>query len=116
MHGPLQPSLFDEPDPERARRAREEGIGAADANADRLWRTEAREALRWCADHHETFTADEVWQRLAAVGHALQHEPSALGPVFMWAAKEGLIRKTGMVRPTVFARRHRDLTLWRSMR
>jgi len=94
--------------------AREVAIARADANAAPDWKRAAREALAWCASHHETFTADEVLARLAAVGAPSTHEPSALGPVFLAASRSGAIVKTGELRPTRLARRHRDLTVWRA--
>lgn len=108
-----QPSLFDQPDEAGAAVARDAGIGTADLNADRAWRTSATEAIRWCAANYpEGFTADEVLMRLASIGAPLTHNLSALGPRFLAAARAKVIVKTGETRPSRFARRHRDLTVW----
>ena len=110
-----QPSLFDQPDDVGAARARDAGIGTADVNADRAWKNSATEAIRWCATNYpEGFTADEVLMRLAAVGAPLTHNLSALGPRFLQLARAGEIVKTGWNRPSRFAHRHRDLTVWQS--
>ena len=95
-------------------RAKADGIARAEIHADVRWKSDARAALRWCCERYPEFTADEVWQRLGEAGAATTHEPAALGPIFLWASRQGIIVKTGYVRPTRFARRHRDLTVWRS--
>jgi len=105
-----QPTLFTDD----AEMARADAIARADMHADLVWKHQARAAVQWCADNLADFTADDVWWRLETVEAATTHEPSALGPVFMWAAKQRLIRKTGTVRPSRLARRHRDLTVWMS--
>lgn len=115
-NGPLQPSLFDdEPDPERARRARDEGIGQADHHADPTWKTRAREAIRHCAvAFPDGFTADNVLAYMATNGVNTVNMP-ALGPVFLAAARDGLIEKTGEYWPSTIPRRHRDLVVWRGV-
>lgn len=92
--------------------ARQVAIARADHNAAPDWKRAAREAVAWCASHHETFTADDVLARLAAVQAPTTHEPSALGPVMLAASRAGTIVKTGELRPSRLARRHRDLTVW----
>lgn len=92
--------------------ARDIAIARADEHAAPDWKTAARAAVRWCASHHATFTTDEVLARLDATGAPRTHNPSALGPVMLRAARDGLIAKTGDMRPSRLARRHRDLTVW----
>lgn len=99
-----------------AQAARDDGIARAGAHAPAQWREAAQGALAWCSAHHETFTADEVLARLGDVGAPAAHNLSALGPVFLAAARAGDIRKTGTLRPSRLARRHRDLTVWESTR
>jgi hypothetical protein len=94
--------------------ARDIAIARADANAAPDWRAAAESAVVWCAFHHETFTTDDVLLRLAAVDAPLTHNLSALGPVMQAAARAGLIAKTGVLRPSRLAQRHRDLTVWRT--
>lgn len=103
-----QPALFDDD----AGRAKADAVYRADLHADIRWKIAAQEAVRWCADNYPEFTADQVWKRLAATSNATTHEPSALGPIFLWASRQKIIRKTGYVRLSEFTRRHRDLTVW----
>lgn len=98
-----------------AKAAKMAGIAAADAGADGEWKAEALLAVKWCAQTYTVFTADEVWARLDAVGTATTHEPAALGPVFLEAARKQWISNTRETRPTVYTRRHRDLTVWESL-
>lgn len=107
-----QPSLFD-----AVRAARDDGIRRADEHANPEWRDFAESALDWCAHNLATFTADDVWKRLAAMGAppVATHNPSALGPVFMRAARRGRIVKTGRYPLTVNPTRHRNLTEWQAV-
>lgn len=96
--------------------ARQAGIEKADDGASDEWKANAYEAIEWCAAHHGEFTADEVWARLEAVLAPGTHEPAAIGPVFLRAQRAGVIENTHTLRPTVNARRHRDLTVWRAIK
>lgn len=98
--------------PTEADAGRAEAIERVDAHADVDWKAAAADAVRWCALHHETFTADEVLERLAALGAPGTHNLAALGPVFQRAARAGLITKTGTQRLSRLRQRHRDLTVW----
>jgi len=61
----------------------------------------------------EDFTSDDVLQAMEAAGVPMAGvNLAALGPVFQAASRAGEIRKTGTLRPSRFARRHRDLTVW----
>lgn len=107
-----QPTLFDEPDPGAAARAKAEGIAQADAGAPDAFRKGALECIVWLAALGEPFTADDVWMMLERTGGPLPPTPAALGPVFLRAARLGYVTKTGRMVSTVFKRRHRDLTEW----
>lgn len=109
-----QPSLWDQPDPEAAAVARAEGIALADEMADGAWKLLARAVIRQCATLMVDFTADDVVVALDQQGAPRTHNLAALGPVFLAAARAGEIRKTGALRPSRIARRHRDLTVWAS--
>lgn len=102
------PSLFDDP-----REARDDAIARADDHANPEWRERAYQAVRKVARMRLDFTADEVWDELADVSETT-HNPSALGPVFLRAAKAGVIVKTGELRLSKHTQRHRDLTVWRA--
>lgn len=92
-----------------ARAARDEAIERVDDNADAEWKEDAYSVVMRLAKVGKPFTADEVWEVLGLGG---THEPAALGPVFLRAAKASAIVKTGRLVPTRFARRHRELTEW----
>lgn len=100
------------PTPEQAR---ERGIRKADDHASIRWREAAAKAVRLCADLLPDFTADSVWEVLEKGGADVietERNPSALGPVILAFARDQYIQKTGELRPSKFARRHRELTVW----
>lgn len=93
--------------------AKEVGIRQADENADEGWKEAAYSAVLVFSETLSTFTADDVWDAIERdFPNASTHEPAALGPVFLRAARAGLIQKTGQLRMTRNSRRHRDLTVW----
>lgn len=103
-------SLFEPFAPELppAQAAREEAIQRVEENAPPSWNREADATIRAVAARGEPFTADDLWE----AGLEKPPTPAALGPVFLRAAKAGLIRKTGRLIPTRDPVRHRDLTEW----
>jgi hypothetical protein len=123
----VQRSLFDPPPPaqasgaaavaafdapEKVEVARQRGMDRSEQNACPEWKEQAVIALSRVATLGAPFTADHVWLVLEQDGVAMPHTPAALGPIFLRAAKQGLIAKTGRLVRTKFARRHRDLTEW----
>lgn len=106
---------FDDGGFDAVRRARDDGIRRADDHANDEWRACAENALSWCIASLPAFTADHVWARMRQMGAPpiATHNPSALGPVFMRAARDGRIEKTGRYPLTVNPTRHRNLTEWR---
>ena len=96
-----------------AEQTRQDAIKAAHEHANAAWKETAYAAILTCARRFAVFTADCVWEELKGATPAT-HNPSALGPLFLIAARKGLIRKTGQVVPTTLPRRHRDLTEWAS--
>lgn len=109
MTDTLSRSLFDPPD--EVEEARADGIERADEHADPEWRVSAMQGIALLARTGEPFTADDVLAYLDSVAQDT-HNLSALGPVFLRAARAGLIRKTGRQVRTKLARRHRDITEW----
>lgn len=97
---------------EEALTGRDVAMARADANAAPNWKAAATEAVRWCTDSLALFTTDDVLVRLAAVGAPPTHTLTALGPIMQAAARKGAIVKTGDLRPSRLAQRHRDLTVW----
>lgn len=96
-----------------AEEARLAAIQRAHDHANAVWKETAYAALLTCARRYAVFTADSVWAELKGSTPAT-HNPSALGPLFLIAARKGLIRKTGRLVPTTLTQRHRDLTEWAS--
>lgn len=96
--------------------ATKDAIRRADEHADRRWRAVALRAIRHTAHTQPEFTADQIWQYLTLnAPDVTTHEPSALGPVFLRAAKLGWITNTGRtIERSIFSRRHRRLTIWQS--
>ena len=97
-----------------AEQARLDAIQRAHEHANAVWRETAYAAVLACARRFRVFTADSVWAELKGAAPTT-HNPSALGPLFLIAARKGLIQKTGRLVPTVATQRHRDLTEWRSL-
>jgi hypothetical protein len=91
--------------------ARQAGIDQSGDTAGGDWKTEAAEQVRFLARTLDDFTTDEVIARLELLG-VVPSNLMALGAVMQSAARAGVIRKTGEVRRTKIARRHRDLTVW----
>jgi hypothetical protein len=102
--------LFDAP--EMVEAARQDGMDRAAAHAPDDWKGDAIRAINAVAIRGAAFTADHVWLELERRGVPPPPTPAALGPIFVEAAKDGLIRKTGRLVRTQFARRHRDLVEW----
>ena len=95
--------------------ARQEAINRAEAHASTRWQDAAIRAIRLCADVLPDFTADDVWVALEKGGADIietERNPAAMGPAFRAVARLGYIQKTGQARPSIFIRRHRDLTVW----
>ncbi|MGH9095125.1 MAG: hypothetical protein ACRDXE_08185 [Acidimicrobiales bacterium] len=92
-------------------RERDRAISRVDERADEEWRQSARQAVRDIAGRQATLTADDLW----AAGLAKPREARASGPVFLWAAKQGLIEDTGRTGRTSQANCHgMPRRIWRS--
>lgn len=113
MIGPA-PTLFDR---DRAAAAGQAAANRAGRNSTARFRHAAAAAVAWCATHHETFTADDVWaQMVDAGGVPSTNDNRALGAVMRWAARDGLIEVTDQVRPSARVSLHGSpRRVWRSM-
>lgn len=99
---------------EDAERARDEALSRVEANADREWKAQAKQAVLWLAHHRREFTSDDVWRLLD--GRAVTHEPRALGAVLLGMARAGVIRKTDRVVNSTRAECHaRPVAVWWSL-
>lgn len=86
-------TLFDS-----AKIGRETGLERVDRAAEPDWKDLAYEAVEATARRLPEFISDDVWEY---GGLESTREDRALGPVFLRAARAGLIVKTDRVRPSV---------------
>lgn len=77
--------------------ARDEALALVDDNADPAWKEAAYRAVLMVARTNATFISDDVWEQTSLPP---AREDRALGPVFLRAARDGMIRKTDRVRPS----------------
>ena len=78
--------------------ARAVALEQVEDHADPEWKDRALAAVRLTAQSKPEFISDDVWE----IGQLdSTREARALGPVFIQAAKNGWIRKTDKVRPSV---------------
>jgi hypothetical protein len=107
-------------DPEEERRdalelervATQLAIAQAEANAPEQWLHDARETVRHLAHAHPTFIVDAVWD----TGLPKPPEARAIGPVMLWAAREGLIVGTDQFIPSAQEGCHGvPRRVWRSL-
>ncbi len=80
-----------------ARARRDDGIARAEAGALRSWSDEAYAALERYLRTHETMHCDEFARVLPSVPANLK----AIGPLFLKAARAGLMSKSETYRPSV---------------
>lgn len=68
-----------------------EALIQVDTAANEEWKAAAAEAVRMVATRFVDFTTDDVWECLETNFPAVStHEPRALGPVMMRAARDGI--------------------------
>lgn len=95
--------------------ATEAGIQAAHDHSNTTWKQTAYAAIVAVARRQPRLTADDVWSELKGSTPAT-HNPSAIGPLFRIAARNGVIRKLpGELVKTVLERRHREIQVWESL-
>ena len=68
---------------------RDKAIDLAEAGRTRLWREQALEAVRRCAQEHQYLTADDVWSYVAP--RQRKGESRAMGAIMRHAVREGWI-------------------------
>lgn len=83
---------------EAATAARDGALEDVENAADPAWLGAALQAIRRTAERRADFISDDVW---ADAGLKPTHENRALGPVFQSAARNGWIKKTDRIRPSV---------------
>lgn len=99
---------------------KEEAINRAETHASARWCENALRAVRVCANVHDEFTTDEVWDALRTAGKddfVTERNPTAMGAIMLRAARLGWIRKSGRVRQSTQTTNHqRDVTIWTVVR
>ena len=82
-------------------------------NADLEWLRVARDCAVHLASVQVEFTSDDVWAILDELPVATG-TPSAMGAVFRDLDRDGIIEKTGQMRPSRRKQAHRMKTVWRA--
>lgn len=80
-----------------AARRRDAALAQVAAGADAAWTAQAWDTLVSYLQAHPTFFVDDLWE----AGLVEPREARALGPVVLRAAREGLMRKSGVYRKSV---------------
>lgn len=74
------------------------------------------DAIKVCAMHLQTFTTDDVWLRLDALGGSDRFEARVLGPMMNVGAKLGWMEATKQWTESArVACHHRPVRVWRSL-
>lgn len=70
---------------------RNAAVAQVAANTQPTWADVAFRAVKWVAEHHYTFTSDDVWDAVNLYyPNVTTHEPRAMGPVLMKAVRAGI--------------------------
>lgn len=94
----------------------ESAITTADEHAAPDWKLAAAACIRHLAERKPEITADDVVEDLEQFFPSVTtHNLAALGPVFRNAAKSGVIRNTNRMVQSRIPRRHRKITVWKSL-
>lgn len=106
--------LFDEngqPNIQKGRDLRDAALEQVEANADPDWNDRAKVALQRLALSQPIVVADDMWKHIER-----PREPRALGPIFMWAKREGLLAPTDRYVACTRPSRHvAPLRVWESL-
>ena len=93
MHQPRM-RYVPQPPPSPAIAAKQAAMAQVEENADEEWRRCMLLAVKYAAERHRQFTSDDVFDAFHELGFTAEtHEPRALGPVMIEAAKNGWCRK-----------------------
>lgn len=96
--------------------ARSDALQRVDEHADPDWRDVAYRCVLAVARRLEHFTTDEVIDELANHPAITTHEPRALGPVMMRAARNNVIAATDrFVKSNAISRHRAPKQVWRSL-
>jgi hypothetical protein len=91
-------------------KTKEEAINEVERNADAVWLGAARTVISQLARRRTHLTSDDIWDQMEQ-----PREPRAMGAVFRWAVREGIVEITDRTkvsrRPECHGRR---IQVWRS--
>jgi hypothetical protein len=91
---------------------RDDALQRVEDHAPVTWIDAARKMVKELAMRQEVVTSDDLWLS----GLAKPPEPRALGAVFMWAARQGLLKNTNTTTPTSQPQAHkRPIAVWSSL-
>lgn len=76
------------------------------------WVTEATNVALREAQAGRGFTTDDIWERLERRGVAPPVDRRLMGAIIQRLAKDGTIRKAGVVRSRRSENHHRSITMW----
>ena len=103
-------------DPQKAREVTEDAIFRAEFLSDDHHKILMCQAIRDCAQQHQYFLADQVWEILGEVGDSERDDGSGLGPMLLLCSHSGLIEGTGTFRRSNRPTTHRKpLPVWKSL-
>jgi hypothetical protein len=86
------------------------GIARAEASAPEALKEEARGILMDLLRSQPEVTSEDVLLRMADPDGS----GSVMGPIMQWAAREGLIERTGRVKESARPKNHREVRIWYS--
>lgn len=90
---------------------RDDALDRVDTHADPEWKDAAKAAIRLLAETLPELTGDDLWRLVPKPA-----EPRASGPIFRWAAGQGLIAATDRFVPTTQATSHASPSrVWKSL-
>lgn len=99
-------------DPAEAARRRNEALAQVEANADGFWKEHAKATLRHIAGANRYLTSDDLWE----AGLPKPREARAMGPIFLWGQRSGLIQDSGEITRSTQVNCHRmPRRIWRSL-
>ena len=101
----MQLDIFD------AIRERDEAMDAIEGVTNKAFTECATEAIKTVGRMRLQFTTDDVWRVIDALPVETKAR-SAIGPVMVKFEREGVIRKTGILRRSRRAQNHRDKWEW----
>jgi hypothetical protein len=103
-------------DPEGGERAKQLGMDRAERAANPEWRVFMEAAVVSVARNKRLFFCDDIEAVRMELNGPETHENRALGPLMLWAMREGVCERTDDFALSARASRHRaPCRIWRSL-